>query len=168
MPENDNATLVETLRAQLAEKESILSDVRGEAAKARVAKRTAVEDAKAAVEAELKAEYDAKLEAATKAQGDQQVELGKSKLQVAQLQAALGAVFPEEVRERVVNLAQRLVGTTEDELKTDADRVKKLFGLEDKPAKSPATDPSQGTGNTVPLNGDPLLNMMNNVLNKGH
>lgn len=172
MSENDNtpATLEDALaRIQFLSGE--LSKVRGEAAQARVAKRQAVETTKAETEALLKAEYEAKMADTEKTKNDLEVEVGNSKVVVAKLTAALNAVVPD-AKERITQVASRLIGSTEEELAADADRVKQIFGLEPTaPARIPATDPSQGTGgnqNVIPLNGDKLTNMMESILNKRH
>lgn len=157
----------ETIEDALAEINTLreqLKSVREEAAKARVAKREAISNAKT----EAQAEFDVKLAEMRKQQDDFGVELNKSKLTNAQLTAALNAVVPE-AKNRVVEIASRLIGSTEDELAKDADRVKALFGLDTKqPPRTPVTDPSQGQGNgdALPLNGDPLLDAMMGVINR--
>lgn len=165
---SDSDKTPETLEDAVAEISTLreqLKSVRTEAAQARVAKRDAVSNAKT----EAQAEFDAKLAEMRKQQDDFGVELNKSKLTNAQLTAALNAVAPE-AKDRIVEIAGRLIGSTEDELAKDADRVKSLFGLDTKQqVRTPATDPSQGQGNSsaeLPLNGDPLLNAMMGVLNK--
>jgi hypothetical protein len=161
----DNDKTPETLEDALARIEALnetVKTVRAEAAKARVDKRTAAADAKN----EAQAEFDAKLEEMRKQQDEVGVELNKSRLTIAQMNAALNAVVPD-VKDRVVEIAGRLIGSSDDELAKDADRVKSLFGLDTQP-RTPAVDPSQGHGNQneLPLNGDPLLNAMMGVLNK--
>lgn len=163
MSESDTNT--ETLEEEVARLKSQLADARSEAAKNRVAKRTAVEEAKAQLEADLKAEHEAALAKLKTEHGDVEAQFNESKLRVARLQAALNSVFDETTVERVSEMASRLVGSTEEELKADAERAKALFGLDSKP-NTPAVDPSQGSGNATPLNGDPLLKMMTNVLNR--
>lgn len=162
---SDSDKTPETLEDALARIDVLtdqLSKVRGEAAKARVDKRDAVVNAKN----EAQAEFEEKMAELRKQGEDAGIELNRSKLMVTKLTAALNAVAPE-VKDRVVDIAGRLVGSSDDELAKDAERVKALFGLDQKP-RTPATDPSQGTGNNtdLPLNGDPLLNAMMGVLNK--
>lgn len=163
MSDSDNKpTTIEDALARIEVLEGQLKTVRGEAAKARVEKRDGVEQAKN----DAQAEFDAKLEVLRKEQEEFGVELNKSKLTNAQLTAALNAVVPD-VKDQVREIASRLIGSTEDELAKDADRVKALFGLDTK-QRTPATDPSQGSGaqgGELPLNGDPLMQAMMNVLN---
>lgn len=151
----------------------LLTEARGEAAENRVKVKTVAEEAKAeadkaieAAKAELVTQYEAKLaEAATTAQ-TAQAEVVSTKLQAAKLQAALDAVVPD-ARERVVDIAKRLIGSTDEELAADAARTAKLFGLDAKAPAPRATDPSQGQGgNPLPLNGDPLLRALEGIVNK--
>lgn len=166
---SDSDKTPETLEDALAKIEVLteqLKQVREEAAKARVAKRDAV----AAAKNEAQTEFDQKLEQMRKQQEEFGVELNKSKLTNAQLTAALNAVVPE-AKDRVVEIAGRLIGSTEDELAKDADRVKALFGLTDTKPRTPATDPSQGSGNQggeLPLNGDPLMAAVMSKIGRGH
>lgn len=141
----------------------LLADARTEAAANRVKGKEKVEAAKA----EITAEYEAKLAQATAALEAAKSETASSVVQLSKLQAALDATVPD-LKERVVDIAKRLVGQTDEELKADAARVKDLFGVTPTtPVKPKATDPSQGQGNNaLPLNGDPLLNMITNVVNK--
>jgi hypothetical protein len=121
-----------------------------------------------AAKAEVKAEYEAKLAQATEALEAAKNESASSVVQLAKLQAALDATVPD-LKEKVVDIAKRLVGQTDEELKADAERVKTLYGVTPTaPAKPKAVDPSQGQGNSaLPLNGDPLLNMLTRAVNKG-
>lgn len=158
----------ETLEDKVARLEASLKDAREEAAKHRVAKRTAVEDAKAQLKADLEAEFNAKLEAATKSQTEATSEAEKNSALVAKLKASLSTVFDETTRDRVLDLADRLKGDTPEALTEDAQRLKSLYGLDQKPVKTPASDPSQGQGNVIPLNGDPLVRLLEGHFNKQH
>lgn len=168
---SESVTDTETDAEKIARLTTQLADARSEAAKNRVAKRTAVEDAKLALEAELKADHEAALAKVTAAQTTATNDLASAQTQVARLQAAMASVFDGPVVERVVDIANRLVGTNQDELKADAERVKTLYGLAAPAARTPAVDPSQGSGAAsaeLPLNGDPLLGMVNAIVNKGN
>ena len=58
-------------------------------------------------------------------------------------------------------------GDTPEELASHAEELKGLFTTEDSQKSTrKATDPSQGTGNTTPLNGDPLLNALMSAVNR--
>jgi hypothetical protein len=161
MAENDT----ETPDEKIARLETQLTEVRSEAAKQRVAKRTAVEDAKAQLKADLEAEFNSKLEAATKSQTETASEVSNSKLQIAKLKAALTTVFDEATTGRVLDLASRLQGDSDETLGEDAKRLKSLYGLDARP-KTPASDPTQGTGNAIPLNSDKLVGMLEQAFNK--
>lgn len=161
MAENDT----ETLEEKVARLETSLADARAEAAKYRVAKRTAVEDAKAQLKADLEAEFNGKLEATTKSQSEAATEAAKHQALVAKLKASLSTVFDETTTNRVLDLADRLKGDTEEALAEDAQRLKSLYGL-DKPTKTAASDPSQGQGNVLPLNGDKLTGMLSSIFNQ--
>lgn len=162
MAENDT----ETPDEKIARLEAQLADVRSEAAKQRVAKRTAVEDAKAQLKADLEAEFNGKLEAATKSQSEATTEVSSSKLQIAKLKAALTTVFDEATTGRVLDLASRLQGDSDETLGEDAKRLKSLYGLDAQPTKTPASDPTQGQGNAIPLNSDKLVGMLEQAFNK--
>jgi hypothetical protein len=147
----------------------LLDETRAEAAATRVKSKENVEAAKA----ELTAEFSAKLAEAHKALEDSKSALAAKALKVSQLQAALNAVVPDR-KEKVTDIANRLLGSTDEELQADADRVAKLYGVSAPdtapvpPAPPAATDPSQGKGNeALPLNGDKLLGALEGILNKG-
>lgn len=129
-----------------------ISSARNEAARYRTEKNEAVEAAKAEVEASWKS----KVEELEKAKADAETASVESRSEVTKLKAALGAGIESD---KVLSFASLLKGETEDELKSHADEVKALFGAGSpaSPEKTPAVDPSQGSGNTLPLNGDPLL-----------
>lgn len=137
-----------------------IAEANAEAAKYRVEKNDAVAAAKAEVEAEWKAKHEA-LEATV---ATAQTEAGDSRTEVAKLKAALTAGIESE---KVLTFASLLQGETEDELKSHADQVKALFPAAP-PAdpKDPPVDPSQGSGNHLPLNGDPLLQAVMGIVNK--
>ena len=132
--------------------EEYVKELRDEAAKPRTSKDDAVAAAKAEVETEWKSKYD-ELEAL---KSTVESEVDSSRLEVVKLKAALEAGIDSD---KVVTFAGLLQGQNEDDLKSHADEVKTLFVTsEPAPAgKQPATDPTQGSGNHKPLNGDPLL-----------
>lgn len=136
-----------------------LSQARSEAAKYRVEKKDAVEAAKAEVETEWKSKYETLEQTFNEAKS----EVDEGRLEVVKLKAALEAGIDSD---KVVTFASLLKGGTEDELKAHADEVKKLFAAPAPESKDPAIDPSQGSGNPLPLNGDPLINSIMRVINK--
>lgn len=161
MAENDT----ETLEEKVVRLEASLADARAEAAKHRVAKRTAVEDAKGQLKADLEAEFNSKLEAATKSQTEAATEAVQHKALVAKLKASLSTVFDEQTTTRVLDLADRLRGDDDAALEEDAQRLKSLYGLDKQPTKTPASDPSQGQGSVIPLNGDKLTGLLEGFFN---
>lgn len=138
-----------------------IAEANAEAAKYRVEKKEAVEAGKA----EVAAEWESKVEALEAQIQDKDKAEAESRTEVAKLKAALATGIESD---KVLTFASLLKGDTEDELKAHADEVKQLFAAE-APAgdpKDPPRDPSQGSGNTLPLNGDPLLNAVMGVLKK--
>jgi hypothetical protein len=137
-----------------------VKELRDEAAKYRTEKNDAVEAAKAA----LSTEFELKLTEA----GTQYAELGATasarELELTKLKAIIAADIPTN---RIGEVAELVVGTTEAEI---TDRVKTLKDLmgDGVPARIPATDPSQGgTGKQdIPLNGDPILQKLMDVIGK--
>ena len=137
-----------------------ITEANAQAAKYRVEKNDAVEAAKSEVENEWKSKYEA-LEAQI---ADKDTEVNSSRTEVAKLKAALEAGIDSD---KVVSFAALLQGSTEDELRSHADEVKSLFTTSAAPAGNPpAQDPSQGSGNPLPLNGDPLLDAVMGIVNK--
>lgn len=129
-----------------------IAEANAEAAKYRVEKKDAVEAGKAEVEASWKTKVE-ELEASI---ADRESAMSEARTDVTKLKAALEAGIDTE---KVLSFASLLKGDTEEELKSHAEEVKQLFAVSDPatPPKTPAVDPSQGTGNPLPLNGDPLL-----------
>lgn len=126
--------------------------LRGEAAKYRTEKNSAVDAAKAAVikEYEGKAvERDAKF-------SDLETSHAAAQLDLLKLKSVLEAEIPASDILEVVALVQ---GSDEDSVKESVNRVKALLGKS--PANVSATDVTQGSGNgTVPLNGNPVLDIL--------
>ncbi|OIR43201.1 hypothetical protein [Corynebacterium sp. NML120713] len=137
-----------------------LTKANNEAAKYRTEKNEAVEKAKQ--EKEQLSEKVSQLEAALKEKGE---EVQTERTEVEKLKAAIGAGIPTD---KMITFAGLLKGETEEELVSHAEELKKLFVIEETtPAKSKATDPSQGSGGKhLPLNGDPLLESVMAVINK--
>ena len=80
--------------------------------------------------------------------------------------AAIGAGIQTD---KVLTFADLLKGENEDELRSHAEELKKLFGEtgDPVPSKSKVTDHSQGSGGDVtPLNGDQLLNDLMRFIGK--
>ena len=71
-------------------------------------------------------------------------------MELLRLRVALDAGIPGD---RARTVAERLQGTTEDELKADASKLVQEFGLNKKNDR--ATDPSQGRGQSGPITNTP-------------
>lgn len=129
-----------------------VEQLRGEAAKYRNEKKSAVDEAKAA----LAAEYDGKISLAAAQHAELQTTLSAREVELAKLRTAITLEVPTS---KLVGFSELIKGTTEEEITTSAKSVLDLVGGF---AKSvPATDPTQGSGGTpLPLNGDPILNAL--------
>lgn len=136
-----------------------ISEANAQAAKYRVEKNEAVQAAKDEVEQTWKSKVE-ELEAQLQGKS---AEVDTARTEVIKLKAALEAGIDSD---KVMTFASLLKGETEDELKSHAEEVKALFNAPAPDPKDPPTDPSQGSGNPLPLNGDPLLNAVMGVINK--
>lgn len=131
-----------------------------QAAKYRVEKNDAVEAAKAEVEKD----YTARIEELQAKFNESQEAVNSERHEVDKLKAAIEAGIAND---KVLDFADLLKGDNPEELKSHADKLKSLFTTdnEHKSEKQDATDPTQGQGNSLPLNGDPLLNALKSKLN---
>lgn len=136
-----------------------VQELRNEAAKYRNEKKEAVETAKAEATAEAIREYEAKAAERDVALTDINNELSGTKLELLKLKSVLAADIPSTDVLEVVALVQ---GTDEETVSASVQRVKALIGKA--PSKDRPTDPSQGTGNVLPLNGDPLLETLKRIV----
>lgn len=125
--------------------------LRDEAAGYRVKAKTAGDEAKA----EVIKDYEGKLAEKDTAFTELQTLHSEASTSLLKLQAVIAAKIPVEDIEDVVALVQ---GDTEEAVSASVDRVKSLLGKT--PAKVPAVDTTQGQGGTVPLNGNPVLDIL--------
>jgi hypothetical protein len=132
-----------------------VQELRNEAAKYRTEKNDAVERAKA----DVVKDYEGKLSEREASFKELQGELSVRALELLKLKAVVAAGIPSEDVLDVVSLVQ---GSDEETVSESVARVKSLIGKN--PPKDRPVDPSQGTGNVLPLNGDPLLNMVKRVV----
>jgi hypothetical protein len=88
-----------------------------------------------------------------------QAEFNTASLQLLKMQAVLEAEIPAEDVLDVVALVQ---GEDEKTVTESVKRVKSLLGKA--PSKDRPVDPSQGSGNVLPLNGDPLLETVRRIV----
>lgn len=137
-----------------------ITKANNQAAKYRTEKNDAVEAAKKEVSdsfSEKISELEAQIE-------QEKGEAGSARTEVDRIKAALGVGIEQS---KVLSFAELLKGDTPDELASHAEELKGLFTTEDSQKSTrKATDPSQGTGNTTPLNGDPLLNALMSAVNR--
>jgi hypothetical protein len=121
------------------------SEARNQAGKYRIEKKHAAENARA----ETVKEYEAKLNETVSGLRE---ELDTASLELQKLKAVLAEGIASEDALDVASLVQ---GTDEESISESVKRVKSLIGKA--PEKARPIDPSQGSGNHVPLNGDPIL-----------
>ena len=128
-----------------------VESLRQEAAQARVAKKNAVEEARQ----EVAKEYEPKLAKKDTALTTLQKQYDETALELLKIKSVLEAEVPTA---DILEVAALVQGTDEESVKSSVERVKALLGKA--PARDRAVDRSQGSGSTVPLNGDPILNML--------
>lgn len=162
MSEDTTVTETETATAQEAAESfsrEYVQELRNEAAKYRNEKKEAVEAARTEAKSEAIREYEAKLLDRDTALSGIQNELSGTKIELLKLKSVLAAEIPSVDVLEVVSLVQ---GTDEDSISESVQRVKALLGKS--PTRDRPVDPSQGTGNPLPLNGDPLLDALKRVV----
>lgn len=150
-PAPDAAPAPEATSQQETFSRDYVESLRAEAAKYRVEKNTAVDAAKASVIKDYEgkaAERDVKF-------SELETNYATAQLDLLKLKSVLEADLPISDVLEVVALVQ---GTDEESVKESVNRVKSLLGKS--PAKVLATDATQGSGSTVPLNGNPVLEIL--------
>jgi hypothetical protein len=127
-------------------------DPEHKALRSEVAKYQRQADAADRAKAKLIQEHDEKLLAHDSTFSELQGELSARSLELLKLKAVLAEGIASEDALDVASLVQ---GTDEASISDSVKRVKSLIGKA--PEKARPIDPSQGSGNHVPLNGDPIL-----------
>lgn len=132
-----------------------------QAAKYRTERNEAVEAAKA----EVAASFQPKIEELEAQLSEKDTEVCSARNEVVRLKVALQAGIDAD---RALSFADLLKGENEDELRSHAEELKKLFGEPSQDSgKRGAVDPSQGeSGAPLPLNGDPLLDQVMRVITR--
>jgi type I restriction-modification system DNA methylase subunit len=125
-----------------------VQELRNQAAKYRTEKKAAAESAKA----EAIKEYEGRLVEKEQSFSGLREELDNTNLELQKLRAVLAEGIASEDALDVASLVQ---GTDDASISDSVKRVKSLIGKA--PEKARPIDPSQGSGNHVPLNGDPIL-----------
>lgn len=130
--------------------EAYVKSLRDEAAAARVAKKDAVD---AAIK-EANEKFQQELASKDTAYTELQNELAAAKLELEKLYISIDSRVPSD---KVRAFASLLNGSDSDSIKESAKAAYELAGGFS--TKSPAFDPTQGTGgrDPLPLNGDPIL-----------
>lgn len=129
--------------------------LRQEAAKYRTERNEAVER----VKTELQSEFESQLSAKDSEFGELKSELSSRQVELVKLKAILAAGIPTD---DVLTVAELVQGEDEETVSKSVERVKSLIGKN--PPKDRPVDPSQGTGNAIPLNGDPLLETIKRIV----
>ena len=140
--------------------EAYVKELRDEAAAARIAKKTAVEEAESA----LKTAHSQELADRDTAYAALQNELGSAWIELEKVYTAVEAKVPSD---RVRAFVDILEGTDKDTIAESVKTRLDLFGgFEEKQRQIPAYDPSQGRGGKppIPLNGDPILGAIKSAL----
>jgi hypothetical protein len=143
----ENAAPAQEAPAETFSREYV-QELRNEAAKYRTEKNNAVEAARA----EVIKDYEAQLAQKDGSLSEMETEVSARSLELLKLKMVLNEGIPTEDVLDVVSLVQ---GADEETVSESVKRVKSLIGK--KPPADRPVDPSQGTGNVLPLNGDPLL-----------
>jgi hypothetical protein len=136
-----------------------VQELRNEAAKYRNEKKEAVEAAKLEASTLAIQEYEGKAALAAEQMAAVGNELSSTKLELLKLKSVLAAEIPSV---DVLEVAALVQGSDEETISASVERVKALLGKA--PTRDRAIDPSQGTGNTLPLNGDPLLDSLRKIV----
>ena len=129
--------------------------LRQEAAKYRTERNDAVEKAKAEVIRDYEGQLSERESAFTELKG----ELSVRDIELLKLKAVVSEGIPTE---DILDVAALIQGSDEETISESVKRVKSL--LDKAPARERPVDPSQGSGNVLPLNGDPLLETVKRIV----
>jgi hypothetical protein len=129
--------------------------LRQEAAKYRTERNDAVEKAKA----EVIRDYEGQLSERESAFNELKGELTVRDIELLKLKAVVSEGIPTE---DILDVTALIQGSDEATISESVKRVKSL--LDKAPTRERPVDPSQGSGNVLPLNGDPLLDMVKRVV----
>ncbi len=136
-----------------------INKANSEAAKYRTEKNSAVEAAKA----EVTDSFTSKIKELEAQIEEKSSEASQANLNVERVKAAIKVGISTD---KLESFAELLHGSTQEELVAHAEQLKDLFTVA-KGSGSKATDRSQGSGGASgPLNGDPILDAVRNVINR--
>lgn len=125
-----------------------VQELRNQAAKYRTEKKAAADSAKA----EVAKEFETLIAERDSAVATVREELDNANLELLKLKAVLAEGVSSAHALDVASLVQ---GHDAESVSASVARVKSLIGAS--PEKARPVDPTQGSGNHVPLNGDPIL-----------
>lgn len=135
-----------------------INKANSEAAKYRTEKNSAVEAAKA----EVTDSFTSKIKELEAQIEEKSGEVSQANLNVERVKAAIKVGISTD---KLESFAELLHGSTQEELVAHAEQLKDLFTVANGASK--ATDRSQGSGGASgPLNGDPILDAVRNVINR--
>lgn len=135
-----------------------INKANSEAAKYRTEKNSAVEAAKA----EVTDSFTSKIKELEAQIEEKSSEASQANLNVERVKAAIKVGISTD---KLESFAELLHGSTQEELVAHAEQLKDLFTVATGASK--ATDRSQGSGGASgPLNGDPILDAVRNVINR--
>ena len=136
-----------------------INKANSEAAKYRTEKNSAVEAAKA----EVTDSFTSKIKELEAQIEEKSSEASQANLNVERVKAAIKVGISTD---KLESFAELLHGSTQEELVAHAERLKGLFTVANG-SSGKATDRSQGSGGASgPLNGDPILDAVRNVINR--
>lgn len=159
MSEDTTETVTPIVQQEAAKPETFSLDyvqgLRQEAAKYRTERNEAV----ANVKAELESNFEQQLSAKDGEFTELKTQLSAREVELLKLKSILAAGIPSD---DVLTVADLVQGDDETTVSESIERVKSLIGKN--PAKDRPIDPSQGSGNALPLNGDPLLETIKRIV----
>jgi hypothetical protein len=109
--------------------------------------------------AEVIRDYEGQLSERESAFNELKGELSVRGLELLKLKAVVSEGIPTE---DILDVAALIQGSDEETISESVKRVKSL--LDKAPARERPVDPSQGSGNVLPLNGDPLLETVKRIV----
>lgn len=152
-------TVTPVVQQEVAKPETFSLDyvqgLRQEAAKYRTERNEAV----ANVKAELESNFAQQLSEKDGEFTELKVQLSAREVELLKLKSILAAGISAD---DVLTVADLVQGSDETSVSESIERVKSLIGKN--PPRDRPIDPSQGSGNTVPLNGDPLLETIKRIV----
>lgn len=132
-----------------------VQELRNQAAKYRTEKKSAADSAKA----EVTKEFETVLAERESAVATVREELDNANLELLKLKSVLAEGVSSS---HALDVAALVQGTDAESVSASVARVKSLIGAS--PEKARPVDPTQGSGSTIPLNGDPILEKLKRMV----